>query len=163
MQPFDAPDAHRLRAAQGWLGLGSWREANEELEGIASELRAHPAVLQVRWQVYAAAKHWPLAIEVAQALTGMLPDDPGVWGNLGNSLYWAGRTQEARDPLAPVVPRFPGDAGLRYNMACYECQLGCLAEAKGILAQAFALDRGLRLAALDDPDLDPLWRGIGSV
>ena len=162
MQPLEPADARHLRAADGWLGPGSWREANEELDNITAEIRAHPAVLRVRWQVYAAAKHWPLAIEVAQGLTKMLPDDPGAWGNPGNSLYWAGRTQEARDALAPALPRFPGDAGIRYSMACYECQLGRLAEAKELLEQAFALDDKLRLAALDDPDLEPLWKNIGA-
>src|ERR1017187_3279090 len=48
MKPLEPPDSHHLSAAIGWLGLGNWREANEELEKITSELRGHPDVLEVR-------------------------------------------------------------------------------------------------------------------
>ena len=55
-----ARDQHHLRAAEGWLGLGDWRSANDELESITAALRAHPDVLAMRWQVYSEAKHWEL-------------------------------------------------------------------------------------------------------
>ena len=47
-----------------------------------------------------------------------------------------------------------------YNLACYECQLGRLEQAKHRLEKAFKLGEGegMRLAALDDPDLQPLWK-----
>ena len=41
-----------LEAAEGWVELGNHLEANEELERITAENRAHPAVLGVRWQIY---------------------------------------------------------------------------------------------------------------
>jgi predicted Zn-dependent protease len=41
-------------------------------------------------QIYAAAKRWPLAIEVARALTALLPDNEQAWTNYANSLYFAG-------------------------------------------------------------------------
>jgi hypothetical protein len=52
---------------------------------------------------------------------------------------------------------------MRYNLACYESQLGRLEQAKNWLEKAFALGdaRKLKLAALDDPDLQPLWKEIG--
>jgi hypothetical protein len=48
MKPLEPPDSLHLQAAQGWLELGSHIEANEELEKIAPQLRAHPDVLKVR-------------------------------------------------------------------------------------------------------------------
>ena len=48
MRPFTRPDELHFQAAVGWLELGNWREANEELENITPALRAHPDVLQVR-------------------------------------------------------------------------------------------------------------------
>jgi hypothetical protein len=49
---------------------------------------------------------------------------------------------------------------MRYNLACYECQLGRLELAKEWLEKAFKLGdaKKMKLAALDDPDLEPLWR-----
>ncbi len=46
----------QLETADGWLELGNHVEANVELEKIAPQFRAHPEVLKVRWQIYAAAK-----------------------------------------------------------------------------------------------------------
>jgi hypothetical protein len=62
-----------------------------------------------------------------------------------------------------VVDKFPKDATMRYNLACYESQLGRLTLAKPWLEKAFALGdaRKMKLAALDDPDLQPLWKEIG--
>jgi hypothetical protein len=42
------PDSHHLQAAEGWIGLGNYAEANDELEQIAAANRAHPDVLQFR-------------------------------------------------------------------------------------------------------------------
>jgi hypothetical protein len=45
-----SPD--HLKAAQGWIELGVWDAANEELQSITPQLRAHPDVLKERFNVY---------------------------------------------------------------------------------------------------------------
>ena len=45
MVELSTSDNRYLDAAQGWLGLGNWLEANEELERITTSMRAHPDVL----------------------------------------------------------------------------------------------------------------------
>jgi hypothetical protein len=54
---------------------------------------------------------------------------------------------------------------MRYNLACYECQLGNLKEALQWLQLAIDLagKKDIRLMALNDPDLEPLWREIGEI
>jgi len=61
--------------------------------------------------------------------------------------------------------RFPENAILRYNLACYACQLGMMDVAKLWLREAFELDdkKELKLMALDDPDLKPMWENIGGL
>ena len=73
------------------------------------------------------------------------------------------RTQEARDNLLDVIASFPDHATLRYNLACYETQLGHLNPALAYLEKAFDLDdtQDLMVLALEDPDLKPLWERIG--
>jgi hypothetical protein len=47
-----------------------------------------------------------------------------------------------------------------YNLACYAAQLGDLIAARDWLAQSFNLaddPKQAKLAALEDPDLAPLW------
>jgi hypothetical protein len=53
MKALQPPDSLHLQAGHGWCELHSFREANGELEKIAPKLRAHPSVLEVRWQIYA--------------------------------------------------------------------------------------------------------------
>jgi len=54
---------------------------------------------------------------------------------------------------------------MRYNLACYECQLGNLERAKLWLERAATMSnpKEIKSMALDDPDLKPLWQEIGGL
>ena len=75
IKPLQPPDSMLLTAAEGWLGLGDINAASAELDNITPELRVHPAVLDVRWQIYAKAKRWDACIEIARTLTELVPTD----------------------------------------------------------------------------------------
>ena len=104
-------------------------------------------------------------VDVATALTKLAPERPFGWIHRSFAPHELKQTQAALDNLLPVVGRFPQDVTMHYNLACYECQLWRLAEAKRWLAAAFDLGdpRQTKLMALDDPDLRPLWDHIGDV
>ena len=55
----------------------------------------------------------------------------------------------------------PEEPTIRYNLACYECQLGDLTVAKQHLNAATKTDTKFRGMALADPDLEPLREEIG--
>ena len=63
----------------------------------------------------------------------------------------------ARDILLRAMVRFPREAAISFNLACYAAQSGDLEDAKDCLHRALSLDEGLKLRALDEPDLAPLW------
>ena len=159
MTPLPWPDENHLQAAEGWLELGNSHEANEELERITPGLRAHPAVLDLRWQIYARAKKWSACLDIATAITKLVPKSPAGWIHLSYTLHELHRTQEAWDNLSPVAAKFPDNWTITYNLACYACQLGHIPRARELLARALALDNSpaTKLAALNDPDLTPLW------
>jgi len=60
---------------------------------------------------------------------------------------------------------FPLSATMRYNLACYECRLGRMEQAKEWLEKAFKLGdaKQMKLAALQDPDLGALWKETGNL
>jgi tetratricopeptide (TPR) repeat protein len=151
--------ARHIEAADGWLDLGDWQSANEEPERITPRLRAHPTVLEMRFRVYSAAKHLELALEVPEALVALTPHEENAWINRSYLLHDLKRTQEAYDLLLPVLDKFKNEWVIPYNLACYKCQLGDHARAKELLALAY--ERGdaeeIKLMALDDADLAPLW------
>ncbi|MGD0351643.1 MAG: tetratricopeptide repeat protein [Verrucomicrobiota bacterium] len=165
MKKLELSDQRHMDAAQGWLGLGNWLEANEELEQITPLMRAHPDVLLVRWHVYATAKKWEMAADIARAISEQLPENPFGWVHWAFSLHELKRTKEAWDVLVPVVDKFPDEYIIRYNLACYACQLGNLKEALQWLKKAIDLagKKDIRTMALDDPDLQPLWNEIGEI
>jgi tetratricopeptide (TPR) repeat protein len=163
ISPLQPPATLHLEAAQGWLELGNHVEADAELDNITPELRAHPDVLKVRWEVCAAAKKWEATLDIAAAIIQRDPDDPLGWVHRSYALHELKRTAKARDNLLRVVDKFPRNAMMRYNLACYECQLGRLDHTKSWLRKAFRLGNAkqMKLDALDDPDLEPLWKDIG--
>ena len=71
-----------------------------------------------------------------------------------------GSLQAGLAVLIDAAAGFPDDATIRYNLACYMAQQGDFKAAKAWLAQAFAKGdaKQLRLMAMEDPDLEPLWR-----
>lgn len=162
---FPLPDKRYLDASEGWLELGNWREANEELENIRPELRGHPYVLELRYKIFAAAGRWDMALGVAEGMRSILPDNQ--WGHFytAYALHELKRTQEAYDALKSVIPKFSGHQLMHYNLACYACQLGHLKEAYALVEIARDMPGGIdiRKQALDDPDLEPLWNEIGEI
>ena len=163
ISPLKPPDTFHLQAAIGWLELGNHVEADSELDKIRADFRAHPDVLKVRWQIYAAAKKWEASLNIAAAQIHIDAEDPSGWVHRSYALHELKRTTEARDNPLRVVDNFPLSATVHYNLACYECQLGRLEPANAWLEKALKLGdaRKMKLAALSDPDLEPLWRDIG--
>jgi len=165
LKKLNPPDSFHLAAAEGWLELGNPLEANDELDNITPSLRGHPFVLEVRWKIYAQAEKWEMAAEVAKALTTLLPENSFGWIHRAFSLHELKRTQEAWDVLHPVADKFPDQFIIRYNLACYACQLGNLKTSFSWLEKAIDLagKREIRLMALGDSDLEPLWDKIGEI
>lgn len=161
MKSLPIPDAHHLRAAQGWLELGNPVEAFAELDHIAPLLRAHPEVLKLRCQIYQRAKKWDLCIEVASSLVNHLPGDPLGWILRSFALHELKRTQEAYDMLLPVGDRFPQNWTVPYNLACYCAQLRDFPAAESWFKQAMTIDEHtVKRIGIDDPDLTPLWDNL---
>ena len=135
-KPLEPPDSHHLLAAEGWLELGDSHAAAEELENIAPALHVHPAVLEIRWLISATEGKWAVCLELATAMTERIPKAPFGWIHRSFALHELKRTEEARDNLLDVIANFPDDATLRYNLACYESQLGHLNLALAYLEKA---------------------------
>ena len=163
MKPLEQPDSFYLVAAVGWLELDNHLEANEELERISAEMRGHPEVLQVRCRVYAAASKWEAAVEIAQGICQLAPDEPFGWILLSCGLHQTKRTKEALDTLLHVAHKFPNNWLVAYNLACYHTQLGELGQAWRWLG--YAMDKAdtkeFKIQGLDEPDFQPLWRRTG--
>lgn len=164
MTNLEAPDAHHFNAACGWLELGNRGEARLELESISAENQKHPAVLDLRWSLCIGEKKWEEAFRAAQNLMVIAPDDPAGWLHCAYALrrMKGGGVDQARDFLRPVAEKFPDEPVIAFNLACYECQLNQLEEARRWLKRAGAAggEKEIRAMALADDDLKLLWPEI---
>ena len=167
MKPLEPPDSHHLSAAIGWLGLGNVAEAGAELEKIAPQFQSHPDVFAVQFDIHAAAGKWDEAAETAGTLTRLEPKEPGAWISLAYATRrkTGGGIPHARAILIQAQRTFPKEQIIAYNLACYDCKLGDLDAAKVWLDQACTLGdvHKIKLMALQDLDLEPLWPDIRKV
>jgi predicted Zn-dependent protease len=164
VKSLESPDNFHLSAAEGWLGLGNWHEANAELENIAVSSRDHPDVLEVRWQIFSKAGQWDKAAEVAEGLIKAQPEEPQFWIShaYATRRKSSGGIPKAQEILTKAQAQFPQEPLIAYNLACYACQLGDHDKARHWLKSAFALGNYTRLKrmALEDPDLEALHAEI---
>ena len=160
--PLEPPDLTHLRAAEGYLALGMFEDANAELELIDPFCRILPEVLRVRLGIYAGAKNWELMRGIAKKLAQHAPDEPQWWISLGYATRRAESLGAARAVLIEALEHHGEEPIIHYNLGCYACQLGDLHAAKEHLKQAFRLQPKCREMALDDPDLEPMWSAIES-
>lgn len=164
IKPLGLQDSFRLQAAEGWLGLGDVESAGSELREVSPAEHKHPAVLSVKYQIHAHAKQWDKAIEVANDLMEMLPDEPLSWINLAYATRrkTGGSIPEAKEILLCAEPKFPRHYLFPYNLACYCSQLGEFDDAEQWLKKASRIDgAAIKKIALEDPDLEPLWNSMG--
>lgn len=164
METIEPPDSHHLSAALGWMELGNATEAKSELAKVSPDLARHPAVLEVTWAIHAAEQNWSEALAAAQLLVDSAADHASGWLHRAYAIRRTpgGGLQAAWDALLPAAERFPKEATIPYNLACYACQLQQLDEARKWLQRAVAVGQKTKIKAMAaaDPDLAPLWAEV---
>ena len=70
--PLEPPDQQHWQAAVGYVELGMFQDANDQLEKIDPFNRAAPEILAVRLGIYHGLKKWELMQEIAKQLADFL-------------------------------------------------------------------------------------------
>ena len=151
----------RLTAASGYLDLGMFQDAWDELESLPPEMCADDAVFEIRIAILTRLGKWESARILAESLAKRSPEEPGWWLSWSDAIRREQSVDAAQAVLRQAADLHPGVAMIAYNLACYACVLGDLSEAKQLLKVAFGLDEGFRKIALEDPDLDLIF-GAGA-
>ena len=135
-------------------------DANTELDRIDPFNRAAPEVLALRIAIYRGLEKWELMQEVAKRLVEFQPEDVQWTISLAYATRRANSIEAAKEVLLSAEPKFPKEAAIKYNLACYFCQIGDIKAARNYLKKAFEIDSNWRIAALEDEDLKPLWESL---
>lgn len=155
------PTRRHLQYASGFIELGMLRDATTELRAIAKTDQRLPKVLTVWIDLHMHARRWKQVIAASRQLVRAEPQDDKGWISWAFALRELNQVEEARAILLKALPTHGKTcAVLHYNLACYECLLGNLPQAKRHLKIATDTDKEWRESALTDPDLEALWPEI---
>ncbi len=94
--------------------------------------------------------------EALQKRKVMAPDAADWYIALAFAIRRAQSLAAAEVILCAAVQKFPANATIHFNLACYYAQLGDLDKARLYLQRAIAIDENFKAMALNDPDLRPL-------
>jgi Flp pilus assembly protein TadD len=107
-------------------------------------------------QVYQSWGKWSEAAAVAERLIQKDPDEADWYIALGFAIRRAQSLAAAEVILSAALQKFPGNATIYFNLACYYTQLSNPDKARSYLERAIAIDESFRKVALTDPDLRAL-------
>jgi tetratricopeptide (TPR) repeat protein len=146
----------RLSHAHGYLGLGMVAEAAAELARIPSPERDSLEVLALRVAVLQEQGDWPALAALAGEFARRAPAEAAAWVTWAYATRRADSLADAEKILREAEALHPAEATIQFNLGCYACQRGDLAEARRRVDRAIALDKNFRALAGTDPDLAPL-------
>ena len=158
--PLESPDQQHWQAAVGYVELGMFHDANDQLEKIDPFNRAAPEVLAVRLAIYRGLEKWELMQQIAKRLKEFEPDNIQWTISLAYATRRAFSIEIAMGILLNAEEKFPKEAAIPYNLACYFCQRGETENAKSYLRGAFEIDPNWPKAALEDQDLKAVWDSL---
>lgn len=146
----------QLSHAVGYLQLGMYGEAEEELDRIAPCFRHNVEVLVLRVELFHNACDWPKLRAAAAELIEYCPENPGGWVSCAYATRRLEGIEAARGILEAALEQHPEEATIQFNLGCYGAQLGLLDEAEAYVREAIKLDPSFRKLAQQDDDLKPL-------
>lgn len=152
----------RLRKSDGYMDLKMWDCADAELARVPAAFRGTTLYRQLLLRLALERNRWSDAAELADALRQSEPDQACHWVQLAFATRRLQGIEAARSILREAHDRFPREAIIPFNLACYECQLGDQETALRYLREAESLEPSCRALALRDCDLAPLWPRLDS-
>ena len=153
----DTWNARRLLAAEGYIELEMYAEAQAELQQLDPGYFALEQTVVMQLCTWAGLHKWKKAHQLATALARQDPDNPqwAIWS--ASALCRLQSVEAAKGILLQALTSHPDNANIHYNLSCYESRLRHFDRARRHLARAIQLDPRFKLVAVNDRDLEALW------
>ncbi|HEY8994801.1 MAG TPA: hypothetical protein VIM71_09080 [Lacunisphaera sp.] len=152
--------AKHFERAQGWLLLENYAAADRALRLIPPAFRGRPEVAQFRAQLHLSAGRWTRAVPLLRRLQKQAPGEPEYAVSLAFAVRRAQSIQAAERILLAARERFPAEAVIWFNLACYAAQQGRFDDARDRLREAVSRESIYRDLAKTDTDLTPFWTAV---
>jgi tetratricopeptide (TPR) repeat protein len=164
VNPTDQPvfNRTRIRYAKGYVELGLFRDARQELESIDGPDATSDESIAVWIDVLVGLEQWEDLELICGGLTERQPEEPRWWLLWAHAQKMRGHLQEARSIGLRAIRIHPCNPAIRHDLARYCCLLGDLPSACRYVGDAIELDPSFRQKAVKDPDLEAM-RGSGLI
>jgi Flp pilus assembly protein TadD len=113
-------------------------------------------VLACRLAIHMDLGDWAVIVDISRELALRNPKEPEWWINWAFGAWRLESLSAAEVILHEALEALPNEPCIHFNLGCYACVQGRLAEAKDRLLRAIKLAPSLRKSALEDEDLTVL-------
>ena len=142
--PEEAPPrGHTLTAgsaappASAWSrGMTATDVARLTSPGLVETAPSDPAEIYRRAEEFFVARQYAQAAQLYEQLLPFSPDDAEIYNNLGLTLFYLGRSDEALARLGEGVAKDPGHQRIWLTLGYVNAQLGNIEEARAALTKA---------------------------
>jgi tetratricopeptide (TPR) repeat protein len=140
MPDESTPAAHALTGAPmptGWSrGMTATDVARLTSPGLVEPAPSDPAEIYRRAEEFFVARQYAQAAQLYEQLLPFSQDDAEIYNNLGLTLFYLGRTDEALARLNEGVAKDPGHQRIWLTLGYVNSQLGNTQEAREALTKA---------------------------
>mgnify|MGYP000023238789 FL=1 len=154
-----SPTTH-LRRASGYFDLEMYQEADRELRALPDEepWLKKKKVFQVA--IRQDLKDWANMRTLSRELRYLYPDEEDWWISDAFATRRSESIEVAREILLDGLAVHYDSAIIRYNLACYACQLGHPGECMDFLKEAVRRDEKYKQMAMEDEDLETVREAL---
>lgn len=152
----------RIQYANGYLDLGMAKEASLELDAVEDDETFLTECLTARIRLHLCTRKWKRMELASKRLAELEPENPFGWINWAYALRERNKVKEALCVAEAGLEFVPEEGVLWFNFACYCSLLGQVESASRHLDEAIRLDKAFESEAVNDPDLDNLWKWMRS-
>jgi predicted Zn-dependent protease len=146
-----------LERARGYIDLGMFSEAWQEIQNLPPHLSGTPDAQEMRIIVMLDRGLCAEALSLSENLCDLFPENHAGFIQGAYCLHAMGDTEAAIEHLQSGPGTLREEPVYFYNLACYELALGRDEPALTWLQRALSMGgASLRQRALDDPDLRTL-------
>jgi hypothetical protein len=146
------PKVHWSRAI-GFSKLEMWIQAKDELLMMPDELPWGKQKRAMMVEILQNQQSWKKMREVAHGMRMEFPEDADWWIADAYATRRDQSIDQAREILLEGLVHHYDNAMIRYNLACYACQLGSMGESLDLLKEAVKRDERFKRMAMEDEDL----------
>ena len=156
---FIAEAKRKFDSINGWIDLGNYDEAAEELNNLHPKLKSTIEFCKAWIRIYSAKKAWTNVELMCTTLVKHAPDDPFGVLHLAEAVHQQGKHVDAISILGGTLwdESWRESPTVLYALARYFCAADQAKEGRECLRKAIEADRSLKKKALEDSDLEKIW------